>query len=47
MQWTEQNVALVRELATSRKLQHQQTYQHTQRYVYQVNNSRYLKFSFF
>ncbi|XP_058804217.1 WD repeat and FYVE domain-containing protein 3 isoform X1 [Phymastichus coffea] len=35
VQWTEQNVALVRELAAARKLQYQQTYQHTQRYVYQ------------
>ncbi|KAH0568814.1 WD repeat and FYVE domain-containing protein 3 [Cotesia glomerata] len=34
-QWTEQHVGLVRELAATRKLQHQQTYQHTQRYVYQ------------
>ncbi|XP_012287062.1 WD repeat and FYVE domain-containing protein 3 isoform X1 [Orussus abietinus] len=34
-QWTEQHVALVRELAAARRLQHQQTYQHTQRYVYQ------------
>lgn len=35
-QWTEQHVALVRELAASRRLQHQHTNQHTQRYVYQV-----------
>ncbi|KAJ8676714.1 hypothetical protein QAD02_012501 [Eretmocerus hayati] len=35
VQWTEQNVALVKELAATRKLQYQQTYQHTQRYVYQ------------
>lgn len=34
-QWTEQHVALVRELAASRRLQHQHTNQHTQRYVYQ------------
>ena len=34
-QWTEQHVGLVRELAASKRLQHQQTYQHTQRYVYQ------------
>jgi hypothetical protein len=38
VQWTEQNVALVRELASTRKLQYQQTYQHTQRYVYQVKH---------
>lgn len=37
VQWTEQNVALVRELVATRKLQFQQTYQHTQRYVYQVS----------
>lgn len=37
VQWTEQNVALVRELVATRKLHHQQTYQHTQRYVYQVS----------
>ncbi|XP_043271793.1 WD repeat and FYVE domain-containing protein 3 isoform X2 [Venturia canescens] len=34
-QGTEQHVALVRELAAARRLQQQQTYQHTQRYVYQ------------
>ncbi|KAL2720725.1 WD repeat and FYVE domain-containing protein 3-like isoform X1 [Vespula squamosa] len=34
-QWTEQHIALVRELAAAKKLQHQQTNQHTQRYVYQ------------
>ncbi|XP_071644042.1 WD repeat and FYVE domain-containing protein 3 isoform X2 [Temnothorax longispinosus] len=34
-QWTEQHVALVRELAAVRRLQHQQTNLHTQRYVYQ------------
>lgn len=38
-QWTEQHVALVRELAAVRRLQHQQTNLHTQRYVYQVRNS--------
>lgn len=38
-QWTEQNVALVSELALNRKLQYHQTYQHTQRYVYQVSHS--------
>lgn len=37
-QGTEQHVALVRELAAARRLQQQQTYQHTQRYVYQVGN---------
>lgn len=40
-QWTEQHVALVRELAAVRRLQHQQTNLHTQRYVYQVRNSIY------
>ncbi|XP_051170147.1 WD repeat and FYVE domain-containing protein 3 [Leptopilina boulardi] len=34
-QWTEQHVGLVRELVAAKKLQQQQTYQHTQRYVYQ------------
>lgn len=38
-QWTEQHVALVRELAAVRRLQHQQTNLHTQRYVYQVRIS--------
>ncbi|KAF7990932.1 hypothetical protein HCN44_000737 [Aphidius gifuensis] len=35
IQWTEQHISLVRELSITRKLQYQQIYQHTQRYVYQ------------
>lgn len=35
-QWTEQHIALVRELATAKHLHYIQTNQHTQRYVYQV-----------
>lgn len=35
-QWTEQHIALVRELAAAKRLQYIQTNQHTQRYVYQV-----------
>ncbi|CAK9831938.1 WD repeat and FYVE domain-containing protein 3 [Anthophora retusa] len=34
-QWTEQHIALVRELAAAKRLQYIQTNQHTQRYVYQ------------
>lgn len=38
-QWTEQHIALVRELAAAKRLQYIQTNQHTQRYVYQVRIS--------
>jgi len=45
-QWTEQHVALVRELAAVKRLQHQQTNLHTQRYVYQVRNFSLFSYCF-